>query len=366
MAEDAGEKSQDPTAHRREQMREEGQVAHSQDLGSAGLLLGGLVILIFTGGALLNFLVSFLRGYLGGEPWMEAVSSGLPVTETLVTSQWSAIVPALAKVLLPVLGMVMLLAIALNLLQTGILFLPQKLLPDFSRVNPMSGLSRLFSMANLVKLTLGIFKIAVVSAVAIVCLYNRRYQLMSLVELELPDIAKYAWEVCLWTCIKIGIALFILAVLDYTYQWWKHEQDLKMTPQEVREEMRNMQGDPQVIARRRSVQRQLALNRLGSAVPKADVVITNPTELAVALQYDSDAMGAPIVVAKGAGVIAARIRRLALENGIPIVEKKPLAQALYKEVNLNHPIPDKLYAAVAEVLAYVYQLKNKPIPGAKT
>ncbi len=132
-----------------------------------------------------------------------------------------------------------------------------------------------------------------------------------------------------------------------------------MTPQEVREEMRNLQGDPQVIARRRGVQRQLALNRIAAAVPKADVVITNPTELAVALQYDSATMAAPIVVAKGAGVIAQRIRRLALENGVPIVEKKPLAQALYRDVEINQPVPNEMYAAVAEVLAYVYQLKGK-------
>jgi flagellar biosynthetic protein FlhB len=169
---------------------------------------------------------------------------------------------------------------------------------------------------------------------------------------------------CLWTAIKIGLALFILGVLDYGYQWWRHEQDLKMTPQEVREEMKNLQGDPQVIARRKQVQRQIAMQRLSSSVPKADVVITNPTELAIAVQYDPATMAAPIVVAKGAGVVAARIRKLALESGITIVEKKPLAQALYKEVDLNQPIPDQLYAAVAEVLAYVYQLKGKKVPGA--
>jgi flagellar biosynthetic protein FlhB len=132
-----------------------------------------------------------------------------------------------------------------------------------------------------------------------------------------------------------------------------------MSPDEVREEMKNMQGDPQIIARRRQVARQLAQGRLKSAVPKADVVITNPTELAVAIQYDATKMAAPIIVAKGAGVMAAQIRRIALDNGIPIVEKKPLAQSLYKEVDVNHPIPDKMYAAVAEILAYVYQLKGK-------
>jgi flagellar biosynthetic protein FlhB len=135
-----------------------------------------------------------------------------------------------------------------------------------------------------------------------------------------------------------------------------------MTTQEVREELKNLQGDPQTIARRRAAQRQLVLNRVSKTVPKADVVITNPTELAIAIKYEHEAMAAPVVVAKGAGLLAARIRRLALESGVPIVEKKPLAQLLYREVEINHPIPAQMYAAVAEVLAYVYQLKGKKLP----
>jgi flagellar biosynthetic protein FlhB len=135
-----------------------------------------------------------------------------------------------------------------------------------------------------------------------------------------------------------------------------------MTHQEIREEMKNLQGDPQIVARRRAIQRQMALNRIAGAVPMADVVVTNPTELAVAIQYEPDEMAAPIVVAKGAGVLAQRIRRLALEHNIPIVERKPLAQLLYKEVDVGRPIPTESYAAVAEVLAYVYQLKGKKLP----
>jgi flagellar biosynthetic protein FlhB len=169
-------------------------------------------------------------------------------------------------------------------------------------------------------------------------------------------------EVVLWTGLKIACALLLLALLDYGFQWWKQEQDLRMTSQEVREEMKDLQGDPQVIARRRSVQRQLALSRLATTVPKGDVTITNPTELAVTIQYDAQTMKAPIVVAKGAGLVAQRIRRLSLEHGIPIVEKKPLAQALYRQVEVGRPIPSQLYAAVAEVLAYVYQLKGKALP----
>jgi len=212
-----------------------------------------------------------------------------------------------------------------------------------------------------VRLAFGLFKIAVIAAVALACVRNELPTILGLAGLGLLEIAVYLGQVLLWTSLKIGLALLVLAILDYGYQYWQHEQDLRMTPQEVREEMRNLEGDPQVVARRRAVQRQLVLNRLSSAVPKADVVITNPTELAVAIQYEPQSMAAPIVVAKGAGLIAQRIRVIALEHGIPIVEKKPLAQALYREVEVQQPIPHDKYAAVAEVLAYVYHLKGKKI-----
>ncbi|MHB8902951.1 MAG: EscU/YscU/HrcU family type III secretion system export apparatus switch protein, partial [Thermoguttaceae bacterium] len=179
---------------------------------------------------------------------------------------------------------------------------------------------------------------------------------------DVEEIAAYLVGLLIWTTIKIGAALLILALLDYGFQWWKQEQDLKMTTQEVREEMRNLEGDPHIAARRKAVQRQLALERLANAVPKADVVVTNPTELAIAIRYEPEKMDAPIVVAKGAGVLAQRIRRLALEHGIPIVEKKPLAQALYREVDIGRPVPHERYAAVAEVLAYVYQLQGRKTP----
>jgi flagellar biosynthetic protein FlhB len=149
--------------------------------------------------------------------------------------------------------------------------------------------------------------------------------------------------------------------LDYGFQWWKHERDLRMTTQEVREELKNLEANPQMVARRKQVQRELALHRISSAVPKADAVITSPAEQAIALRYDPRAMAAPVVVAKGAGPIAARIRKLASEHGIPLFERKPLAQALYREVEIDRPIPQARYAAVAEALAEVYQLKGKKI-----
>ena len=178
----------------------------------------------------------------------------------------------------------------------------------------------------------------------------------------LTQIAVILFDLLLGTCLKIGIALLVLAIFDYGFQKWKFEQDIKMTPQEVREEMKMLQGDPHMAARRRQIQRQLVMNRMQSAVPRADVVVTNPTELAVAIQYDPQTMEAPIVVAKGAGFLAQRIRQLALNNGIPIVERKPLAQVLYKHVDVNKPIPAEQYAAVAELLRYVYQLQGRRLP----
>ena len=357
-SEDAGEKSQEPTPYRRQQAREEGNVVHSQELISVGLLLGVLLALLYSGSQLVDFLGELTASHLGGGAWLSTDSQ-------TITSQWTQVAWGLGKTLLPILGLALLLAIGLNLLQTGFLFVPDKAFPDFNRVNPLSGFSRLFSTTSLVRLALGIIKVAIVGTVAYWHLSQHRDQILLLATLDLGPMALTAWSLCIWTCLKVGLALVLLAIADYGWQRWRYEQDLKMTSQEVREEMRNLQGDPQLIARRRQVQRQLAMHRLSSAVPKADVVITNPTELAVAIRYEPETMNAPEVVAKGAGVAAQRIRRLALEHGIPVIERKPLAQALYKDVELNRPIPSALYGGVAEILAYVYQLKGKGVPQPK-
>jgi len=355
MPDQDGDKSQEATPHRRQKAREEGQVAKSQDLGSAVLLVGALLILLMLGGALIDFLGNYTARQLGGQLALEADIDFVMLT-------WHSVIGSLARYVLPILAGIMAVSVLVNLMQVGFLFLPNKLAPDITRLDPLKGIGRMFSMTNFMKLLFGIFKILVIGSVAFVVLYGRRESIMAITAASLPEVAAFLIDILWDTALMIGIALLILAILDYTFQRWKHEQDLKMTSQEVREEMKNLQGDPQVIARRRVVQRQLAMNRLSDSVPKADVVVTNPTELSVAIQYDPKTMAAPIVLAKGAGLIAQRIRRLALEHGIPIVEKKPLAQALYREVEINHPVPSDKYAAVAELLAYVYQLKGKSIP----
>lgn len=355
MAEQAGEKTQDPTQHRRDEARNQGQVVHSQDLGSAALLIVGAMLLRSWGGDLVDTAGKFMRHQLG-----DVQSLTLHSTDAIALSQ--QMVGTWGSILLPIVGFLALAGGLTSVFQTGLLFVPDRLAPDISRLSPLSGLKRIFSLAGAMKLGFGMFKITIVSVVAAVVVYQRYSQVLYSHDFDIGELGVFLIDIILSTALWVGVALFVLAIFDYAFQVWKHEQDLKMTHREVLDEMKNLQGDPQIIARRRAIQRQMALNNIGDKVPKADVVVTNPTELAVAIQYQPDEMHAPIVVAKGAGVIAQRIRRLALENNIPVVERKPLAQLLYKEVEVNHPIPDTSYAAVAEVLAYVYQLQGKKLP----
>jgi len=358
MAEQSGDKTQDATPHRRQQAREQGQVAYSQDLGSAAVLVVGVLLLRFWGAQVIDSTGHLMRHQL-------STVGPLAVGRTDLIAQGNGVILAVGKAMLPIMGLLAVAAVFASIFQTGLLFVPDRLKPDLKRINPLSGFKRIVSLTGIMRLSFGVFKITIVAAVAAAVLYQRRDELMMASAISVSELGVLMIDTALSTALWVGVALFLLALFDFAFQKWKHEQDLKMTQQEVRDEMKNLQGDPQIIARRKAVQRQMALNRMGDSVPKADVVVTNPTELAVAIQYDPLKMKAPIVVAKGAGVIAQRIRRLALEHNIPVVERKPLAQLLYKEVEVNHPVPDESYATVAEVLAYVYQLKGKTLPGAQ-
>jgi len=355
MPEYGGEKSHEPTYHRRQKAREEGHVARSHDFSSAVLLVTAVGLLAFLGGGWVEGMMRFARHHWGSAIELQGDASW-------AVACWNGVCLELAKVLLPFLGLMMAAGICVHLFQTGILFLPQKVAPDLQHIDPLQGMRRIFSLANLIRLAFGMIKILIIAAVAWAALAAEWETILGMAGMELWQGTGYMAQIIWSTTLKIALAILLLAILDYGYQKWRYEQDLKMTTQELREEMRNLEGDPHVIARRKAVQRQLALQRLSSAVPKADVVVTNPTELAVALRYVPEEMAAPIVVAKGAGAIAQRIRRLALEHDIPVVERKELARALYREVEVGQPIPEDKYAAVAEVLAYVYQLKGKPIP----
>jgi len=355
MAEQAGEKSQEATQHRRDQAREQGQVAYSQDLGSATLLIASVLLLRTYGGEIISTAGRFMQHQLSTVGPLTFES-----TDLIVLSQ--SLLGTLGKTVLPVLGLLALTGVLSSVFQVGFLFVPERLMPDVSRLSPLSGLKRILSLAGAMKLGFGMFKVAIVASVATIILYLRYDEVLYASALSINKLGPFILDLALSAALWVGIALFALALLDFAYQKWKHEQDLRMTQQEVMDEMKNMQGDPQILARRRAVQRQMAMNRVGDKVPQADVIVTNPTELAIAIQYNPEEMAAPIVLAKGAGVLAQRIRRLALEHNIPVVERKPLAQLLYKEVEPGHPVPDETYAAIAEVLAYVYQLKGKKMP----
>jgi flagellar biosynthetic protein FlhB len=252
MPDYAGEKNLDPTPHRRQQARREGHVAKSRDLGSAVLLLTGLVALTSLGGGLVGFMVEFCREQLGGEAW-------LTTNPQMIVDQWNHVLWTLGRCVLPFLGLICLAGVAVNVLQVGFLFLPQRLAFDFSRLDPLQGLRRIFSSSGMVQLGFGMLKLTIVLAVAGMVLYNDRAEILRLTELSPAGIGVQISQILFRTAIKVGAALFVLALLDYAYQWWRHEQDMKMTPQELREELRNLEGNPQVIARRKQVQRDLAV-----------------------------------------------------------------------------------------------------------
>ena len=355
MAEHTGDKSFEATPHRRQEAREKGHVAFSQDLGSAAMLMLGVLLLMLLGGPMTAHCAALMRQHLGDVP-------ALTTSQESLAHQSVRITLTLAAVVLPILGLMMLGGVLTSILQVGFLWVPDRLAPDISRLNPLAGLRRIFSLPGTMRLGFGLVKVLIVSAVAVAMLWQRWDEVLGAGSLETAQLGQFLIDISLKTMLWCGLALLILAIFDFALHRWKNEQDLRMTHQEVREEMKNLQGDPQIVARRRAIQRQMVLNRIASSVPKADVVVTNPTELAVAIQYAPDEMAAPVVVAKGAGLLAQRIRRLALEHNIPIVERKPLAQLLYKEVDIGRAIPTDSYAAVAEVLAYVYQLKGKKLP----
>ncbi|MGB7323469.1 MAG: EscU/YscU/HrcU family type III secretion system export apparatus switch protein [Rubripirellula sp.] len=357
MSESSGDKKHSASEKKRRDSREQGQIAKSQDLTSAGMLLAAL-------GALWVF------GEPAAQNLADAMTSALTTSKvgplgTNDAAHWLLSGSArLAFAAVPMLLAMFVAGVLVNVVQTGLVFSTAKIEPKLSNISPLSGAKRILSLQGVARLGFGIFKLLVIAAVAYAALLNYRDPIFHLAQLSVPQIVKVLFRTIIGICVWIGGALFVLAILEYAFQWWKQEQDMMMTDQEVRDEMKESEGDPQFAQHRRQVQRQMMMQRAQSEVPKADVVVSNPTELAIAIKYDPTTMPAPIVLTKGAGVLAQKIRRIALENGIPVVERKPLAQILYKTVDVGQVVPTEQYQAVAEVLRYVYQLQGKEIPKA--
>jgi flagellar biosynthesis protein FlhB len=356
LAESTGEKKHEASPHKRQQAREKGQVARSQDLGSSLVLLCVVIVLWSWGPRVAAVIAEIMTAsYTQVRYWnTDARAASGYVASSVQQCLW---------VLLPIMLSVVGVVLVNNWFQQGFLFLPDKIGMDWKRIDPIAGTKRLFDLPNLARLGFGLLKIGLVTTVILAGLWGRWDTIIQAQLLTVGEIGQLVWNTTMDMCMRTALVLLMLAILDYGFQWWKMEQDLKMTDEELREEMKMMNGDPQIMARRRAVQRQLMMNRMQNDVPTADVVITNPTELAIAIRFDPQTMPAPIVVAKGAGHVAARIRKLALDSGVPVVERKPLAQTLFKHVDIGQAIPVEQYAAVAEVLRYVYQLQGKRLPG---
>jgi flagellar biosynthetic protein FlhB len=355
MAEQNDDKKHLPTERRRRQAREEGQVAKSQDLTSATLLLTAMTLLWWFGGTLAEQLASDLVAAFSSSRLTLNGSEDATNWLLLSAGRWAiASVPFLLAMLVT--------GVLASASQTGLVISTKKLIPNLELLNPVAGVRRILSLQGLARLGFGLFKIVLITAIAIVSVRRDLDFIAELPAMAVPQIAKGLFDCLMRTSIAIGAALLALSIPEYMFQWWKHERDLMMTDQEIRDELKETEGDPQVAARRRVVQRQLMMRRAEIDVPKADVVVSNPTELAIAIQYDPLTMPAPVVVAKGAGPLAQKIRRIALEHGVPVVERKPLAQVLYKSVEVGSVIPVEQYQAVAEVLRYIYQLQGKELP----
>ena len=347
-----GERTEPASPRKRREAREKGQVAKSQDLNTAVILLAALLLLNFCRGSLIEGMGALFRDLLSN-------LHKLPLDLGTLQVYTGAGVLYLFKMLLPLFIGVFVVGLGVSLLQVGPSLSLKALVPNFSRFDPIHGMKKLVSLRGSVRLVMSLFKVAIVSAILWWTLSAKVDELIPTMGMGVGAILEFLIDVCFTVGIRIAVALLIIAIFDYSYQRWQHEKDLKMSKQEVKEELKRYEGDPKIKQRRMRIQRSLLQQRMMHKVPDADVVVTNPTHLAVALEYKRDTMAAPRVVAKGAGYVAQKIREIAVVHGIPIVEKKPLAQALYKTVEVGMSVPPDLYQAVAEILAYVYELEKR-------
>ncbi len=358
MAENKDNKTEKATPKRKDEARKKGQVAMSRDVVTAAILLGGVGLL----GALMP---------LGLERLTEMIKHGLSLSaaqvarDGLTVEQVATILIRSAVTVLtltlPIVGTLLLIGSAASLAQTGFLWRSDGIQLEFARINPLKGLARLFSLRSVMELVKGLLKIAVIAGVGLFVVRHDVVRVPGLMDFDLSTILGMTG----WLALKIGLAVcgvvVVLGGLDYCYQRYEWERDLRMSKEEVKEEHKSTEGDPLIRSRVRTAQRELSRNRMMAAVKTADVVVTNPTHLAVALKYDSTQRAAPFVVAKGAGLVAERIRELARHHNVPVVEHKFVARTIFKLVDIGREIPADLYRAVAEILAFVYRARGQGV-----
>jgi len=354
MAEDpesGGEKTEDASGHKLSKAREEGQVAKSTEIPSVFVLLGGVISLWASAVYIYNNAMEMFHYNLNFDKIPDFTQAEM-VNLLAVHGQ------KMLLICLPMFAGVYVVALLSNVAQVGFEISWKAIEPKFSKLNPISGFKQKFSSRSVVEMVKNLVKIGVISLVSYNAIMGELSNITRLYDNSIGQILLFILDISFWIFIKVCLIMLVVALLDYAYQKWKFLEDQKMTKKEVKDETKQTEGDPMVKSRIRQLQHEAARKRMMADVPKADVVVTNPTRLAVALKYDGKTMDAPKVLAKGAGPVAKNIRRIARENDIPLVEDKQLARNLYSHVDIGGEVPIEYYQAVAELLAYVYKLKN--------
>ncbi len=352
--EDDSEKTEDPTAQRREDFRKQGQVAQSKELATVLMLFGASLLIWMLGRYFFAQMAElFVKSY--GDFIITAARDGDYKTAILFAGKKAL------NVILPIFGLVFLVGISASLFQIGFLSTSETISPNFEKINPINGLKKLLSMTSVVEGLKAIIKVSIIGFVVYTIIKTEILKSPFLINYTIEQLSAYFGDVSFRLIFGVAIAMTFLALFDYGFQRWEMEKKMRMTKQEIKEEVKTREGDPHIKARIRRIQRELANKRMMTEVPKADVIITNPTHLSIALKYSAN-LPAPQVIAKGAGAVALRIRELAKEHEIPIVENKPLARTIFKTLKVGQIIPRELFNAVAEVLAYVYKLRRKRRP----
>ena len=348
-----GEKTEEPTDKKRRDARKKGQVARSQELNAAFVLLAGFFVIK----VLWEYIYENIAGY---SAYIFANISMFSFSTESIMEIFLGIVVLLGKTAFPIMLGITVLALAINFFQVGFVVSTEKIEPKLDNINPINGFGRIFSKRSLVELAKSIFKILIIGFFLYLYLKDEVPFMPYFIYYDLGhSLTEIADKIFTMAFQVIGV-IMVMAIADYAYQSWQTTQDLMMTKQEVKDEYKQTEGDPQIKGKIKQKQRQMAMSRMMQEVPKADVTATNPTHFAVALLYEKG-MAAPKVLAKGQDIVAQRIKEIARESRIPIVENKPLARALYDTVEIGGFVPEELYQAVAEILAYVYRLKKKKV-----
>ena len=344
------DKTEEPTEKRRQDARKKGQVARSQELNTAFVLLMGFFVLRILWEYIYENIASYTIYIYTHMPESTSVE--------VIKELFIGIMLLLAKTAFPVMAAIMIIGLGINIFQVGFMLSTEKIEPKLSKLNPINGFGRIFSKRSLVELVKSIFKIIVIGSFLYMYLKDQIPFIPYLIYFDLGKSLEEIASIIFNMVFKVIAIIIVMAVLDYAYQKWQTTQDLKMSKQEVKDEFKQMEGDPQIKGKIKRKQREMAMMRMMQEVPKADVIITNPTHLAIALMY-KQGMVAPLIVAKGQDLVAEKIKQIARDHKITIVENKPLARALYTAAEVGDVVPQELYQAVAEVLAYVYKLKNR-------